>query len=249
MCNEGSLRSPHSIKEELKTVKRVWMIGLLSLMLAGFAQAEEARELVLFPLNLEQGVQAPEDYNVGVEVLNALYAQVKDVPSLYVFRYRETNPAIRRAIDENRLRRDRLVPPFNVREPDGVWRSARIAEIMDADFALAGSIAEFGYNPQTREATITISVDLVQVSDGSVVASLAETGRGRLGSDEEDVNLAYIRAVSEATEKIGTALRERLAPPQEEAPQEKRRPSRRREGTAFAIFGVLLGAGLRLFGF
>ncbi len=230
-------------------MKRVWMIGLLSLIVTGFARANEARELVLFPFNLEQGVQSPEDYNVGVEVLNALYAQVKDVPSLYVFRYRETNPAVRRAIDENRLRRDRLAPPFNVREPDGVWRSARIAEIMDADFALAGSIAEFGYNPQTREATITISVDLVQVSDGSVVASLAETGRGRLASDEDDVNLAYIRAVSEATEKIGTALRERLAPPQEEAPKEERRPNRRREGTAFAIFGVLLGVGLRLFGF
>ncbi len=226
------------------------MIGLLSLMLAKIGVGSEARELVLFPLNLESAVSAPEDFNVGVEVLNALYAQVKDVPNLYVFRYRETNPSVRRAVEENRLRRDRLTPPFNVREPDGVWRSARIAEIMDADFALAGSVAEFRFDPQTREAVITLSVDLVQVSDGTVLASLAETGRGRLGSEEQDVNLAYIRAITQATEKVGTALRERLAPPQDQEPaKQERRPDRKRDRTAFTIFGLLLAAGLRLFGF
>ncbi|MFQ3609946.1 MAG: hypothetical protein SNJ72_00480 [Fimbriimonadales bacterium] len=231
-------------------MKRVWMIGLLSLMLAKFGVGAETRELVLFPFNLEGGVTATEDFNVGAEVLNALYAQVKDVPNLYVFRYRETNPSVRRAVEENRLRRDRLTPPFNVREPDGTWRSARIAQIMDSDFALAGSIAEFRFNPETREAVITLSVDLVQASDGAVLASLAETGRGRLGSDEQDVNLAYIRAISEATEKVGAALRERLAPPQEEAaPEPDRRRNRGRDRAAVTLFTLLVGVGLRLFGF
>lgn len=226
------------------------MIGLLSLMLAKFGIGAETRELVLFPFNLEANVSSPEDFNVGVEVLNALYAQVKDVPNLYVFRYRETNPSVRRALEENRLRRDRLTPPFNVREPDGVWRSARIAQIMDADFALAGSIAEFQYNPQTREAVITLSVDLVQTSDGAVLASLAETGRGRLGSEEDDVNLAYIRAISEVSEKVGAALRERLSPPQEqEAPQQERRRSRKSDSATVTLFGLLIGVGLRLLGF
>jgi ABC-type uncharacterized transport system auxiliary subunit len=95
-----------------------------------------------------------------------------------VVRFKETNPSVRRALDENRLRRDRLTPPFNVKEADGTWRSARIGQILDVDYALAGSIAEFSYDANTKRATITVSMDLVQVSDSTVVVSLAETGQG-----------------------------------------------------------------------
>jgi hypothetical protein len=212
------------------------------------AASQEMRELVIFPFEIGSGVQAPQDFNLNTELVNALYAQLKDIPGLYVVRFKETNPSVRRALDENRLRRDRLTPPFNVKEADGTWRSARIGQILDVDYALAGSIAEFSYDANTKRATITVSMDLVQVSDSTVVVSLAETGQGRATSD--DPNTAYIAAIADVAQKVGAAVRERLTPPAPaEQPKAQKPSARRQERTAFSLFGLLILVGIRLIQF
>jgi hypothetical protein len=212
------------------------------------AASQEVRELVIFPFEIGSGVQAPQDFNLNTELVNALYAQLKDIPGLYVVRFKETNPSVRRALDENRLRRDRLTPPFNVKEADGTWRSARIGQILDVDYALAGSIAEFSYDANTKRATITVSMDLVQVSDSTVVVSLAETGQGRATSD--DPNTAYIAAIADVAQKVGAAVRERLTPPAPaEQPKAQKPSTRRQERTAFSLFGLLILVGIRLIQF
>jgi hypothetical protein len=212
------------------------------------AASQEMRELVIFPFEIGSGVQAPQDFNLNTELVNALYAQLKDIPGLYVVRFKETNPSVRRALDENRLRRDRLNPPFNVKEADGTWRSARIGQILDVDYALAGSIAEFSYDANTKRATITVSMDLVQVSDSTVVVSLAETGQGRATSD--DPNTAYIAAIADVAQKVGSAVRERLTPPAPaEQPKAQKPSARRQERTAFSLFGLLILVGIRLIQF
>ena len=156
------------------------------------------------------------------------------------------HPSITRAVEENRIRRDRLNPPFNEREADGTWRAARVGALLDVDLAFAGRIEEFSYDPTKREAIITISGDLIDVRTGEVIVSVAETGRGRLGSDQEDVNIARIAAVAEVVQKVGAALRERLAPPvqQPTQPQEERRPDRKRERATVTLFAIILGAVL-----
>jgi hypothetical protein len=229
-------------------VKRTALLGVLLSGLMALAASQEMRELVIFPFEIGSGVQAPQDFNLNTELVNALYAQLKDIPGLYVVRFTETNPSVRRALDENRLRRDRLTPPFNVKEADGTWRSARIGQILDVDYALAGSIAEFSYDANTKRATITVSMDLVQVSDSTVVVSLAETGQGRATSD--DPNTAYIAAIADVAQKVGAAVRERLTPPAPaEQPKAQKPSTRRQERTAFSLFGLLILVGIRLIQF
>jgi hypothetical protein len=229
-------------------VKRTALLGVLLSGLMALAASQEMRELVIFPFEIGSGVQAPQDFNLNTELVNALYAQLKDIPGLYVVRFKETNPSVRRALDENRLRRDRLTPPFNVKEADGTWRSARIGQILDVDYALAGSIAEFSYDANTKRATITVSMDLVQVSDSTVVVSLAETGQGRATSD--DPNTAYIAAIADVAQKVGAAVRERLTPPAPaEQPKAQKPSARRQERTAFSLFGLLILVGIRLIQF
>jgi hypothetical protein len=229
-------------------VKRTALLGALLCGLIAITAAQEMRELVIFPFEIGTGVQAPQDFNLNTELTNALYAQLKETPGLYVVRFKETNPSVRRALDENRLRRDRLTPPFNVKEADGTWRSARIGQILDVDYALAGSIAEFSYDANTKRATITVSMDLVQVSDSTVVVSLAETGQGRATSD--DPNTAYIAAIADVAQKVGAAVRERLTPPvPAEQPKAQKPSARRQERTAFSLFGLLILVGIRLIQF
>ena len=229
-------------------MKRTALLGVLLSGLMALAASQEMRELVIFPFEIGSGVQAPQDFNLNTELVNALYAQLKDIPGLYVVRFKETNPSVRRALDENRLRRDRLNPPFNVKEADGTWRSARIGQILDVDYALAGSIAEFSYDANTKRATITVSMDLVQVSDSTVVVSLAETGQGRATSD--DPNTAYIAAIADVAQKVGAAVRERLTPPAPaEQPKAQKPSTRRQERTAFSLFGLLILVGIRLIQF
>ena len=224
-------------------MKTCWIIGIAWCLSLGLATAQ-TRELVLFPFVQGAAVQPTEEFNVNVEVLNALYAQMKEIPNIYVLRFRETNPSITRAIEENRIRRDRLNPPFNEREADGSWRAARVGAIMGVDLAFAGRIEEFSYNPTTREAIITVSGDLIDVRSGEVLLSVAETGRGRLGTDDTDANLARIAAVAEVARKIGAAVRERLTPPVEQPtqPQERQQPDRHRERAIVTLFAIILGA-------
>ncbi len=226
-------------------MKSIGVLIIALLLMRGFA-ADEARELVLFPFGQGAAVQPVEEFNVEVEALNALYAQLKDLPSLYVLRYRETNPSIRRAIDENRIRRDRLTPPFNEREADGTWRAARVGALLGVDLAFAGRIEESSYDPNLREAIVTISGDLIDVQSGEVLVSVAETGRGRLGTDQDDPNVARIAAVAQAAEKIGAAIRTHLAPPAEQPTtvEERKQPDRKRERAAVTLFVLILGAVL-----
>jgi hypothetical protein len=118
---------------------------------------------------------------------------------------------------------------------------------LDVDYALAGSIAEFRYDASTKHATITVSLDLVQVSDGTVVVSLGETGQGRASSD--DPNTAYIAAIADVAQKVGAAVRERLAPAPAEQPKAQKPSTRRQERTAFSLFGLLILVGIRLIQF
>jgi hypothetical protein len=226
-------------------VKSIGILIVALLFTASYA-SEDARELVLFPFGQGAAVQPAEEFNVEVEAINALYAQVKSIPNLYVLRFRETNPSVRRAIDENRIRRDRLTPPFNEREADGTWRAARVGALLGVDLAFAGRIEESSYDPNTREAIVTISGDLIDVQSGEVLVSVAETGRGRLGSEENDPNVARIAAVSQAAEKIGAAIRARLAPPTEQPTtvEEKKQPDRKRERATVTLFMLILGAVL-----
>ncbi len=226
-------------------MKSIGALVIALFLTAGFA-ADGTRELVLFPFGQGAAVQPAEEFNVEVEALNALYAQLKDIPSLYVLRFRETNPSIRRAIDENRIRRDRLTPPFNEREADGTWRAARVGALLGVDLAFAGRIEEFSYDPNLREAIVTISGDLIDVQSGEVLVSVAETGRGRLSTDQDDPNIARIAAVAQAAEKIGAAIRTRLAPPTEQPTvvEQKKQPDRKRERAAVSLFVLILGAVL-----
>ncbi|GIV07607.1 MAG: hypothetical protein KatS3mg017_0809 [Fimbriimonadales bacterium] len=224
-------------------MKAIATLILALLMSASFASGE-ARELVIFPFAQGAAVQPTEDFNVDVEALNALYAQMKELPNLYVLRFRETNPSVRRAIEENRIRRDRVAPPFNEREADGTWRAARVGELMGVDLAFAGRIEEFSFDSNTREAIVTLSGNLIDVKTGEVLLSVAETGRGRLGTEDNDPNIARIAAVAQAAEKVGAAVRTRLAPPTEQPatePQQKERPDRRSERTVATLFTLILG--------
>lgn len=226
-------------------MKSIGILIVALLFTASYA-SEDARELLLFPFGQGAAVQPAEEFNVEVEAINALYAQVKSIPNLYVLRFRETNPSIRRAIEENRIRRDRLTPPFNEREADGTWRAARVGTLLGVDLAFAGRIEESSYDPNTREAIVTISGDLIDVQSGEVLVSVAETGRGRLGSEENDPNVARVAAVSQAAEKVGAAIRARLAPPTEQPTtvEEKKQPDRKRERATATLFILILGAVL-----
>lgn len=228
-------------------MRKVWFLGI-TLMLCVPLFASETRELILFPFGKSPAVQEPEEFNLNAELMGALYAQLKDTPGLYVWRFRENSPSVRRALDENRLRRDRLNPPFNEREADGTFRSARVGALLGAQYALAGTIAEFRYDPYTREATITVILDIVDVRTNELIASVGETGRGKLARDESDPNLAYIRAISEVTQKIAPLIKERLAHPTapESETKTEKRVDRRRERFTFGFFLLLLGVGIEL---
>ncbi|MFS8807552.1 hypothetical protein NW837_08890, partial [Synechococcus sp. R6-10] len=85
-------------------VRTYWAVIIACLSLGW--SAAQTRELVLFPFAQGAAVQPTDEFSVNVEALNALYAQLKEIHGIYVLRFRETNPSITRAVEENRIRRD-----------------------------------------------------------------------------------------------------------------------------------------------
>jgi len=224
----------------------LWGLLVLGLAfgLSGTARAE-SRDVLLFPLGQTSSIQPPEDFNLSNEVLNALYARLKTIPGVHLERFRPSHPSVQRALMEKRLRRERLEPPYNVKEADGTWLAVRVAREFGSTHTLAGSIEEYSYNPQTRLLTITVSLDLIQVSDGQVLFSAAETGRARAADASPDMNLLSVQAIHDVVSKLGVGLEERLKPAADSTEKAPVLKKRRDQGGLFALFGVLLLTGLR----
>ena len=61
-------------------VKTIWGVAVAFGLSLGVAAAQ-TRELVLFPFAQGVAVQPTDEFNVNVEALNALYAQLKEIPA------------------------------------------------------------------------------------------------------------------------------------------------------------------------
>jgi hypothetical protein len=59
-------------------VRTYWAVIIACLSLGW--SAAQTRELVLFPFAQGAAVQPTDEFNVNVEALNALYAQLKEIP-------------------------------------------------------------------------------------------------------------------------------------------------------------------------
>lgn len=232
--------------EELLVRRLIWSLLILGLAFGLSASLRaESKEVLLFPLGQASSVQPPEDFNLSNEMLNALYARLKAIPGVHLERFRPSHPSVQRAMMEQRLRRDRLQPPYNVKEADGTWLAVRVAREFGSTHTLAGSIEEFNYNSQTRQLTLTVSLDLIQVSDGQVLFSAAETGRARAADSTPDMNVLSVQAINDVVSKLGVGLEDRLKPSEDAVEKAPVLKKRRDQGGLFALFGVLLLTGLR----
>lgn len=209
------------------------------------AEAKETKDVFLFPFAKPASAQVSEEFNLENEVQNALYARLKSIKGVNVERFRASHPSMQRAVMENRLRRDRMQPPFNVKEADGNWLCVKIAREAGMEYALAGSIEEYTFNAADQQVVLTVSLDLIQVSDGQILFTSAETGRARSRDETPNQNLLAVNAISDVVKKLGDGLEQRLAPASDTEQKEPEKKSRNNTGIFVgAAFLILLSARL-----
>lgn len=224
-----------------------WLAWLLVMSISATGWTlDKPKEVLLLPFGLAEKVQPPEKFNLAGEISNALYARLAKLEGLLVQRFKSSHPSVQRAVEEGRLKKERLVPPFNVQEADGTWLAVKVGREMAATYVVAGTIEEYRYEESTKQVTLTLSVDLLQVKENKVLLSSAETARVRGKRDSEE-NTLVIEAISSVVQKLTTAMEATLKGVQAPAPQEaeSKQKSSRQEGGFFALLGFSLLIWLR----
>ncbi len=84
-------------------------------------------------------------------------------------------PVLRRALDETTLSAADMKEPFTL-DPRDAERAAKIGRVMDMPVAL-GSLQDFNYDREKKEATVTITAEIINSQTGRIDKTLVASGK------------------------------------------------------------------------
>lgn len=84
-------------------------------------------------------------------------------------------PVVRRALDETTLSAADVKEPFTL-DPRDTERAAKIGRVMDMPVAL-GALHDFNYDREKKEATVTITVEIINSETGRIDKTLVSSGK------------------------------------------------------------------------
>ncbi len=84
-------------------------------------------------------------------------------------------PVLRRALDETTLSAADMKEPFTL-DPRDTERAAKIGRVMDMPVAL-GALQDFNYDREKKEATVTITAEIINSQTGRIDKTLVSSGK------------------------------------------------------------------------
>jgi hypothetical protein len=173
-------------------------------------QAGPIHTILLFPL--ANGIAAGGNaggFNpdiVGARAEDAIKLRLNVIGRYKANSFSPTLPQIQRALSEpnvsgNNLSENDLTPPY-----DDAQKGQKIAAQVGTDGYLLGSIDALRIDPATRNVSVTISALLYNTATGSVVKTLAYTGKGVSYNASDDPDSLLQSAINDAAGHVVSAL-------------------------------------------
>jgi hypothetical protein len=210
-------------------------------------QAGPIHTILLFPL--ANGISAAGNaggFNpdiVGARAEDAIKLRLNVIGRYKANSFSPTLPQIQRALSEpnvsgNNLSENDLTPPY-----DDAQKGQKIAAQVGTDGYLLGSIDALRIDPATRNVSVTVSAQLYSTATGSVVKTLAYTGKGVSYNASDDPDSLLQSAINDAAGHVVSALNGGAA----EEPRPLVTPDFKRghhDNSGSILLGILLAAAV-----
>lgn len=207
------------------------------------AMAEQGKPLpptvLVLPFAPAQQSETAIPVTLGTSLTRAMTASLRGTGRFDVVLFSARSAPIQRAVEEGRLRVPDVTPPFEDTE-----LAVRVAREIGTQYALAGVVEDYSYDSGAHKASVSVSVQWIDVKTGRALKTVAISaeGTGTATSTQDEVNA---KAVSEV---INRALQElaigEISVVQPTAVPVKKTEVKRRSNIGWIVLGLGLIAAL-----
>ncbi|GIV20248.1 MAG: hypothetical protein KatS3mg023_1999 [Armatimonadota bacterium] len=190
-----------------RTSVRMWtaravLCAMLSPILFSPAMAAAAQEkplpptVLVLPFAPSQQMSAAVPATLGASLTRAVTSSLRGTGKFDVVQFSAANPSIARAVEEGRLRTAQITPPFE--DPE---EAIQVAREIGTQYAMAGVIEDYSYDAGAHKASLTVSVQWLDVKSGRALKTVAISAEatGTATSTQDEVNA---KVVSEAVNRV-----------------------------------------------
>lgn len=195
--------------------------------------------VLVLPFAPSQQIEAAVPAGVGTSLTRAVTASLRGTGRFDVVQFSANSAPIQRAVEEGRLRVPDITPPF-----EDADLSVRVAREIGTQYALAGVIEDYSYDAGAHRASLSVSVQWIDVKSGRALKTVAISGEatGTATSTQDEVNA---KAVSDV---VNRALQElaigEVSVVQPSAVPVKKTEVKRKSNVGWIVLGLGLIAAL-----
>lgn len=164
------------------------------------------QSLVVFPFDASATITTPEGF--GGQIAGSLRDMMAGEPGYMILVYREALAPIRRATEDQSLKRQDVVPPYSEEKS----KSLRLAQTLAADLYLVGAIEDYQFDLTKKVAQLTLSAEMYNVNTGKLIGKFLVSGKADETSKATDEDELRAVAAGKAIEALKNSV---IAKPEE----------------------------------
>ena len=152
--------------------------------------------VLVLPFAPSQQIDAVVPATLGASLTRAVTSSLRGNGKFDVVQFSAADPSIVRAVEERRLRTAQITPPFD--DPE---QAVQVARDIGTEYAMAGVIEDYNYDAAAHKASLTVSVQWLDVKSGRPLKTVAISteATGGSASTQDEVNA---KLVSEAVNRV-----------------------------------------------
>ena len=186
-------------------------LALAVLVLPALGQTPK-KSLAFFPFGLGEEVMQTQGFKLD-ESLNAPFSEILQKDERFTHQtFKRTHPSVRRSLMEGSLKSALLLEPYTGRY-DNAFKAVTLGKVVRADVAVAGQVESWVYDPATKTAKMTVSVETYNVLEAKPMGSVVLTVEGS-GETEQAAAISAAKALS--TQAVTQVLEMITRPPKKD---------------------------------
>jgi hypothetical protein len=181
-CNSGGLRQA--------------FIGLAFAALAIPALAQSPKNSVAyFPFGLGESVMQTQGFKLDETLTGPFTITLQKEGAFTHQTFKRTHASVRRALMEGSLKSALLLEPYTGRYQNA-FRAVTLGKVIRADFAVAGVVDAWAFDPITKKAKLTASIETYNVNESKPLGAVVLTVEGS-GDTEAEAAKAVAQALAD----------------------------------------------------
>lgn len=210
----------------------------------GAPQAEK-RSILVFPFDVASSAAVPDTAEMSSLLTDVARSRFLAANKYDVYAFYRGLPTVARLHNDQELTDADVTPPFSEENAKPV----KIAKLAGYDLAFVGSVDDYSYDADTRQATVTISGRLLDAATGKILKSVTLSASSAKGGQAKEPERA-LDAARAAGEQLMAKI-EPLAPSAQPAAPAKQKPGakgghHRSSNWIWGVVAIGLGVGIGL---